>query len=586
MSKLREIASSPNDPRKPAAEWELSICYFSGFGAPRNFDASLQWLSLARDHGIVAAQDYFNPLNEAITAAKEATVTDKATNADKISAEKVHDRNPSNSTESTKDTGKESNGKSEMETTKGAAEERTSSKLPQPGHLKPELSAWQEEVGAASGSEKKKVPRQYTSPALLAWLRGRGNEPTAQAEPAALPDQLKKAILSESLGDILQWIDREPSCIDSRDDDGNTPLLLAASRQRFTVVRYLASLPNVDASTFNKSGQTALHMLVDFEDADVESLVFALVKLGADLGHEALPAPREGGRFLFTTGMRACPIINAILNDKMKLLRHLVEAGHMEESVSVCRICEAGSRFRRVLAVSLSLFRVDALDLIAGHLKQHSKSEILDLTKLEVLAGQSVLPLYEVPFKSVAVVAMDLPESFVRAMIYGKRYLQVLQRTIDFLFSVQGSIPDDEAEAMSVSTLAAAVMGDSLDAVSFLLDEKTKQWAAKGSPLWWIGRYFELGTSPFACAIESGLREIFDRFLTQSGDFLETSVGCRCFKTNCPCDVQPWYTAVPHALLGQAPSPYKPPGHAHPKLIAPRALRIAARSRHQDCYFL
>ncbi|KAK5637041.1 hypothetical protein RRF57_012753 [Xylaria bambusicola] len=66
VESLSLIANDNNDPRRWAAAWELSVCYFSGFGVAASHDKCSEWLSIALEGGVAAALDYFTSLHEAM----------------------------------------------------------------------------------------------------------------------------------------------------------------------------------------------------------------------------------------------------------------------------------------------------------------------------------------------------------------------------------------------------------------------------------------------------------------------------------------------------------------------------------------
>jgi len=66
VEKLLLIANDTADRRRAAAARELTVCYFSGFGVPLSFQESSRWLTVAVSNGIVAAQDYFKTVHEAM----------------------------------------------------------------------------------------------------------------------------------------------------------------------------------------------------------------------------------------------------------------------------------------------------------------------------------------------------------------------------------------------------------------------------------------------------------------------------------------------------------------------------------------
>lgn len=571
VTRLQAIAKSTSDPRKPTAEWELAICYFSGFGVLRDFGASSDWLSMAHKHGVDAAQTYFISLQEAIEVAQNCT-----------------DKNAAVATKRNNETANYSLSAAKVSLASNhaanAAVVSSTKKLDACEEDATEEIASRPDVVQSKG--KTSSTSRHNKPWHQEYLKTDQNRHQSSDESSQnrMEPQLARLIEVGSLQEIGDAILKKPTCINSQDLAGNTPLILAAKSDRLDILRFLISQPGIDASIPNKSGQTVLHFLTGFDEAEVDDLVISLMEQHADLDQESLPVKSNSERFLFTQGMRCCPILNAVLHDKTVLLQSLLIAAHSKSRTSMCRICEAGSRFRRMLAVSLSLFRAEALELLMGHIHMHKEPRNIDLKKIKVWAGQELLPLYSVPFRSVAVAAMDLPENFFRAMIYGRRYTEVLQRTIKLLATTPED-GNDDAVSPNFLMLTAAVKGGSLDAVNMLLDSPHNTKLRQ--PLWWLGNA-ELRQTPLSLAIKYGTMDIFDRLLEQDTSFLTQSVSYTCSKMNCRDQSKPsWPERVNSFLLQrQRGVKHLPPGHIHEWNAAKTLMKDSATVRHQNSYFL
>ncbi|KAK7948962.1 Serine/threonine-protein kinase ppk21 [Apiospora aurea] len=68
IQKLLKIAKNNADPRQPLATWELSVCFFSGFGVDQDFSESTRWLLSAAGYGIPAAEEFSDRLHQAMAA--------------------------------------------------------------------------------------------------------------------------------------------------------------------------------------------------------------------------------------------------------------------------------------------------------------------------------------------------------------------------------------------------------------------------------------------------------------------------------------------------------------------------------------
>lgn len=575
---LLKIAANSEDPRTPAAAWELTICYFSGFGVPRDFDRASKWLCVARDHHVSAAREFFKPLQEAIAVAKEPQANDNVTSAEQVNTSLE--------------------GVPSMEKT--AVDVDTTLSQTQVGFSSREGFGEQRSTKTTGTlADPNTVHSQSQERSIEALLEKYLDDSKSNPNPAtpaspAMADHVRQAVETGSLNELRESINSDPTQIDSIDGTGNTPLLLAAEHKQLGVLRYLISCPDVDVHAHNNSGQTALHFLVEFEDEHVAEFVGLLAGKGIDLSREALPMRKAKERLIFFSGLRCCPMLNAILHDRLSLLRELLEAAHLSSQGSFCQICEAGSRFRRILAVALSLFRVDVLELLRDHLLKYSRLDVIDLANIQVWAGRELLRLYQIPFSSVAVSAMDVPESFFRAIIYGAGYVDILERTINFLSAVHRT-ENSSSYPLQVRMLRAASSGGSLDAVDSLL--KRLKTAQSNTPVWLISHTYAPET-PLQKAIEFGFRDIFDRILADHASSLGEKIHYTCQdlkdlmdpknarEIKCFDSLSLW-ARFHRRLRGQDARPALPDGHTHIfGLNVLKVVEVAISNRHRDTYFL
>lgn len=561
------IASKPTDPRQAAAAWELVICYFSGFGVARDYDAAGRWLDVARGHGIVAAHDFFEPLQGAIAKGKELRERDEARFSERQMAY-----------------AKIKNGSKEQqdhEKGKDLVSKESNSQTPTDKPLAPEPQPSEVAPTDQNETAKHTTDSTFVNPLSTAFERYLSQSGQTRSISIPMSEDVRKAITRGEVERLRDLLMEYPDAVNSVDQDGNTPLLLAADKKQLTVLQYLLSHPDVTAGVHNNAGQTALHLIADFDENDEQVINLApqLVAKGADLLHEALPVQKSQDRFVFSLGLRCCPMLNAVLHDKLLLLKSLLVAAHPSSSSqnSLCQICEAGSRFRRILAVSLSLFRIDALELLTAHLQSQGRYKTIELANIRVWAGQNLLPLYKVPFQSVAILAMDLPESFFRAMIYGRAFADVQERTIDFLLAVEAtSTHARDQNARFSNMLRAACAGGSLDGISHILERLAEE--QKGPiMLYQVIRSVEL-------AIQYGLRDIFDRLLAEDRKSLEAECQVPCRKTDCSDAVGSWRRRA-RLLMGRPRTKLLPKGHSHEQCFGNELLHPAISVRHQDSYF-
>lgn len=578
VNRLRDLAERSEDPRRPAAAWELTICYFSGFGVSRDFDAALGWLSVARELGVAAAHDLFKSLQEAIVVAMKTQSGDGLACVEK---QRLTFRNQQSSNNTISNLQNRVSGVQ-------SEDNGTSTIIGQEKHiLTPSRSAVHPTNEPDTVQEQGIVPdpnesfqRYFEFSNVHAQLM--------PSVPLPMPSHVRDAITTGSVYQLRDIITRDPSLINSADGWGNTPLLLSAHQKQLEILRYLISHPDINASAHNKSGQNALHFLAHFEDERVVDCVLPLVNKGTDLFRDALPMRKENGALIFFHGLRCCAVLNSILHNKIILLASLLEAAHSKSSKPICQICETGSRFRRILAVALSLFRIDALELLTAHLRTHKKSETINLANVQVWAGQKLLRLYQVPFSSVAVSAMDLPEDFFRAIMYGSNYVAVLKRTLDFLTAMASTTDESSGIpgflSLETRMLIEASAGGSLDAVSSLLN-RTRETQAR-VPEWVMCRYYH-EDGPLEISVRFGLRDIFDRLLRDNASFLQDKFDYPCQDITVDClDTPSWWVSTYRQLLGRHTRIFRPDGHTHSREIIGYLLELAIKARHQDTYFL
>jgi hypothetical protein len=537
VEKLLAIANDTTDRRRAAAAWELTICYFSGFGVTRCFEDSSRWLTVAASHGSVAAQEYFNTIHEAMGIDLKS-ITRSASDV-----------------------------KSSWSSTT-AADWGPSRILPPP-----------KELGATP------VAGEAESSDSGSYLSGSEDENAEQAASTVMPSHVAGMICNGSVDEVRQLLQDDLSLLTRRDSEGNTPLLVAVKSNRYEMVDLILDFPSVDAGICNRSGQCALHYLPGFADHDIRCLVPRLIEQKADPNAECLSTPRDGSVIGIAANIRSCSILNAILHNNLTLLQCLLEAGHSSECISACRVCEAGSAFRRMLAVSLSFFQADALEILIAHVRAHRGDHVLELDKIEVWAGQELLPLHKVPFHSIAVAIMDLPESFFRALVYGSRHVSCLRRTIEFLMDA-----GREPAVAAYSMLKSAVGRNSVDGVRLLFEVGALRQLPKS---WWIQPSKTKGnliiyTLPIMEAIHYGLREIYDLLSEQDKSMFTEEYVATCAQSDCRLHQPRWKRKL-FGLLGISVSELlqrQTRTHTHSINMVRYALEIAVMARHQDLYFM
>ncbi len=532
-TKLTEICSNDSEPRRPAAAWELAVCYFSGFGVTVSFENCSHWLLVALKGGIPAARTFFRALNGAMKIECDLSLL----------------------------SGTYSQPKNGIRV-RGTLFENSSSAI---GTHVPVI-----DIDLDEDSDTELLPNSES-----------GEDPTSDdpgnaSSPILLPDEALRIIESGTLDQLRDYLDHNPDCINSQDSDGNTPLLLAAKRQEKNMVDFLISQDQLDASIPNKSQHTILHFLATLDESTIRDWIPRLVKRKANIYHEALPTHSGNEAMMFSAGIRCCSLLNAILYGNISLLKSLLEACHSRDNDTPCRICEAGSRFRRILAISLSIFQADAIEILVAHVKAYRDSHDIDLSRIEVWAGHELLPLHKVPFNSLALAAMDLPESFFRAINYGDKYTDALEGTIRFLLTT-----GKDKVSLSYSMLIEAVARHSVDAVSIMLCEGRNRGFSK---YWWMQD--PIADSPLMESINLGSRETYQAFLEVEPSFFANILELQCRKPLCVGNGPHRWEEWVRVLFGKGKEPLDPQKHKHKFNHVQTALNIFVNASHQDSFFL
>ncbi|GAW20369.1 hypothetical protein ANO14919_098740 [Xylariales sp. No.14919] len=524
VESLLRIANDTKDPRNLAIAWELSVCYFSGFGVEISFQSASKWLLVASEAGIPAARYYVAILHEAMNIPYQ--VLPRQYKEHRIAMP--------------------------------VSEHQSKVQVTGPGS---------EDLGLNSSQESDyESDTEYLS------------KPSTHASTSKkMPTELLDIFNLGTLRDLQAYLQDKPEDINSRDFEGNTPLILAARQQKMDMLKLLLEQVDIDAGIPNHSGHTVLHFLPSFDDETVKDLVPKLAQRRADIQHEARVMPLRSEDDVLIPEIRCCSILNAILHGNLTLLECLLEAAHAQGASSQCHVCECASRFRRVLAVSLSIFQARALTMLVGHVRDRGNRQDIGLKDIRVWASSKLLPLHKVPFNSVAIRALDLPDSVFRAMNYGTHYVEALEETIGFLLSTE----EENVEDLAYSMITEAVESNTWEAVRFLLDEGENRQFTKS---WWIRG--PLDDSPFMRSISLGFREIFKLFMNRDTTLLQRRLVVTCWLPGCLHKRKTWdrYT---RKLLGYSESVYYLPGgeRKHDFNPAQLALWLSIDSDHQDYFF-
>lgn len=413
----------------------------------------------------------------------------------------------------------------------------------------------------------------------MGYQETRSQDPYDTSSILNLPEEISSTIQTGSLTDLENILTREPELLNRQDKNGDTMLLLSAKAQRRDMLDLLLSQPKIDASICDNSQRTVLHELATFDGPTVRRMVPELLANNANIYQETLPKASHDMDITISLGIRCDSLLNSILAGNIDLLSCLLEASHSPNAKTPCQICESGSRFRITLVISLSILRADAVELLVEHMKGRHVSHDIDLSHVKVWAGQDLLPLHEVPFNSVIISAVDLPDSLFRAISYGAEYNEFLDRTIRFLLTVA---KHENGNSLAYAMLNQAARKNNVDAVNSIF----RQCKSKMLPTrWWVKSPDTF--LPLTESVRLGHREVYETFLKEDPTIFSEYINVQC-SADCPPPMKPPSSKAMSFLsklkLDSAPRTMKK--HVHRTNPTFRALKAFVMSPHMDTFFL
>ncbi|KAK3998018.1 hypothetical protein QBC44DRAFT_392478 [Cladorrhinum sp. PSN332] len=489
VSELKRTASDGSDGRQAACAWELCVCYFCGFGVQKDLMQCQYWLTRAALGGLSTAQAFYLRLHDAMgvdshetfrlfpedlvetqntrldrAAAVDSLIDDWLVSAaalgcvDVLPSLKKHDDNPEC-----------------------------------PGsHYQKAIAGFREAMAA----EMKVTQAALGSPPMSLQL----------LEAAALGNL-------ERLRTILEM---EPQLVTQVDAAGNGLLILAAKSGSYDVLHFLLQRSDVDASPCNAAQQSVLHFLSIFDDDEARVLAQKIVDKGANVSQEGDPVAYSSKISTFSLSVRCCPLANAIIHKRMALLEALLTASHSTGSLFPCRVCEAGSRYRKIIAIAVALHCNDAINILLRHLGDRATS----LDCIEVWYNEELVPIRRVPFEGFALRGLDLPEPFLRAMYHGRDHMDALHKTLDCL--VNGHHKDTK---VVYEMIRDSIRHDAADALDHLLDNGFRDT----NILQFALDIKDFYNNPIFMSIRLGFRHVFERLVNKDGDMvvrLQTRLPC------------------------------------------------------------
>jgi len=224
--------------------------------------------------------------------------------------------------------------------------------------------------------------------------------------------------------------------------------------------------------------------------------------MGADGGEEGHPVVYTPDAPNFSLPVRCCPLLNAVVQRRMVLFREILKVTHQWKSALPCAVCAAGSRFRKMIAVSAVLHNYEAIELIQGHLEEHGKRARADLEGIKVWYQNELIPLRRIPFHGILMRGLDLPEPLLRAIYHGKSHLLAQQRTLDCILSQSST-----RKATLYSMISESTLHDTVDALDYLL--KVDSGFGARELLRYALENSDFYENPLLVSVRDGFRSVF-----------------------------------------------------------------------------
>ncbi|KAK8093790.1 ankyrin [Apiospora hydei] len=515
------------------ATWELSVSFFSGFGVDQDFSESTRWLQSAVDHGILADEEFSDRLLQAMAT-----------------------------------------GCHEASGTAGTSEPQHALDL----HLQAPLQALPSNITVHRSRQELERAAVSSGDYSLEDHTGNGNGEFLVSDEASDDDDFLKGVglgkltadviallRTEDMRSLSELIASNPNIVSYQDEQGNTLLLIAAKASCFEAMQLLLGHPSTDCSICNRSKESVLHNLSGFQEDEVKWLANRLMARNIDLGRETMPLQVGGSLLSVSAKIRCCPLLRSILNDNMVLSQSLLDETHKMRDVKECCVCEGGSRLRRIVAIAVSTFRSQSLAVILDHLGTFKAGEDYKLHDVQVWADRKLIPLWKVPFHSVVVKSIDLPENYFRAISHGKYYAATLEYMVKFLLG-----PGSDFKSRLYGMLQQAVLVDSLRSVDVILREGKRRGLP---PSWWLSATgWDLWQNPLILAVQIGLRAVFERLWHSTPGLPKGFVHI----------VEKYTTPISKLFLGKRVSYVR----EIPINLVHICLSLAVTAAHRDSFFL
>ncbi|KAL8381042.1 hypothetical protein RB595_005369 [Gaeumannomyces hyphopodioides] len=532
VAELKKAASNTSD-RQAACAWELCICHFNGFGVEKNWEESRYWLARSAMLGLGVARAFFLRIHHAMAADPLQSLTAVAREGEPTMA---------------------------LNTDADAVAliSKWLSHVVSLGCVEvlPDLKRLHE-------SQTEGVPLQDGLPprvkALTTYRKSLAGEVMQCTGGSA--KFLEAAVLGD-LDALKKVLPPDQDASTQVDAQGNTALILAAKSGNFEVLDLILQQP-INAGVCNAAGQSALHFLSIFEDDQIRNLVPRLVDAGADVSREGQPVVQSTKLSTFSVAVRSSPLVYAIIRNNMVLLEELLAASHSEKHVSSCQVCEAGSRYRKTLAVAVSLHCYRGITKLQEHLKKHDGPNKKSLHSIEVWYQDEPMHLHRVPFDGYVLRGLDLPEGFLRAIYHGQDMSKSVGETLDILLDRQPVGGSDNQKVYDM--IQEATTHDGLEALEHLLGigfngtDELLRFSLLGAK--------DFYNNPVFTSIRLGNRAVFKQLVSGNGQGIQPLDG------EAKCDPECRHS-------------HHRDFRRHPINMAQQCLSVAVTASHFDQFFV
>ena len=393
------------------------------------------------------------------------------------------------------------------------------------------------------------------------------------ADDLSLAREITKAAATGQMARLKHILVSTPHSINMQNENKDTALILAARCKKFPELDFLLNCQDIDGSICNWQRQNPLHHLAMFTEEEIKQLVPRLISSKASHDQEAAsPESVYGSAFGLKPRIRADPLCQAVLENNNFLLQFLLDTIHSSTSGPTsdrlkCRVCESGSRYRKMMAMAVILHNFAAVELLQEHRRTNNAEDGAQLNEIEVWFGPELLPVWQLALQGCPASIVDLPESFYRALSHGSDCSMSLRKTLQLLWQKKSSsIP------LLFHQLQQSVIDGNAETIDYIMEEG-KACGFKSS--WWWNTH-DLAQWPVFLSIRLGFRDIFEKLWSIDPEMINRPGSEICSVPNCRSCRNPFKLPV----IG------RPRRKVHDINLSQLALSYAASAAHQDKFFV